>query len=160
MSAIDFNISPQSSAYVDLKRSILNVKLRLLNDDGTPLTDDTVVGLVNVPLHNIFRQVDVTFQQTPLSHTGTNYSYKAYIDTIQKNSKTTQECVLTSQLFYKGNGEETSDAKTGSNGGLFNRYLATLGGKNHRPRRAFIYRCVSTTQITVKRCQYWYQTVV
>ena len=32
--AIDFNISPQSSAYVDLKRSVLNIKLRLLNGDG------------------------------------------------------------------------------------------------------------------------------
>ena len=46
-SAIDFNISPQSSAYIDLKESVLNVKLRLFNDDGTPLTYDAVVGLVN-----------------------------------------------------------------------------------------------------------------
>ena len=65
------------------------------------MTDDTAVGLVNLPLHIIFRQVDMTFQQTPLSHTGTNYPYKAYIDTILITSKTTQEGLLTSQLFYK-----------------------------------------------------------
>ena len=94
------------------------------------MTDDAVVGLVNLPLHTIFRQVDGTFQQTPLSYTSTNYPYKAYIDTILTTRKNTQEGVLTSQLFYKDNGAETSDAKTGSNGGLFNRYLATVGGKS------------------------------
>ena len=126
-SAINFNISPQSSAYIDLKRSVLNVKLRLLNGDGTPLTAGVVVGLVNLPLYTIFRQVDLTFQQTPLSHTGTNYPYKAYIDTILKTSKASQEGVLTSQLFYKDTGPDTADAKTGPNSGLFNRYLDTLG---------------------------------
>ena len=125
-SAIYFNISPQSSAYIDLKRSVLNVKLRLLNGDGTPLTTGVVVGLVNLSLHTIFRQVDLTFQQTPLSHTSTNYPYKAYIHTILKTSKASQEGVLTSQLFYKDTGPDKADAKTG-NSGLFNRYLDTLG---------------------------------
>ena len=115
--------------YVDLKSSVLNVKLRLTNGDGTPLTDGVVVGLVNLPLQTIFRQVDVTFQQTPLSHAGTNYPYKAYIDTILKTNQCTQENVLTSQLFYKDNRPDSSDAKTGPNSGLFNRYLATTGGK-------------------------------
>ena len=78
-SAINFTITAQSSAYVDLKNSVLNVKLRLTDGDGTPLNKDEVVGLVNAPLHSIFRQVDVTFQQTPLSHSGNNYPYKAYI---------------------------------------------------------------------------------
>ena len=84
-SAINFSITLQSSAYIDLKRSVLNVKLRLTNGDGTPLNEETTVGLVNAPLHSIFRQGDVTFQQTPLSHSGNNYSYKPYIDSILKN---------------------------------------------------------------------------
>ena len=66
-SAINFTIMAQLSAYVDLKSSVLNVKLRLTDGDGTHLNKDAVMGLVNVPLHSIFRQVDVTFQQTPVS---------------------------------------------------------------------------------------------
>ena len=128
-SAINFTITAQSSAYVDLKNSVLNVKLRLTDGDGTPLNKDEVVGLVNAPLHSIFRQVDVTFQQTPLSHSGNNYPYKAYIDTILKTNEIDQTGILTSQLFYKDNGQDTSDAKTGSNSGLFARCTATLGGK-------------------------------
>ena len=126
---LDFNIPSQYSAYNDLKNSRLNVKLRLTNNDGTPLKDGEVVGLVNLPLQTIFRQVDVTFQQTQVSHTGTNYPYKAYIDTILKTNLSTQENLLTSQLFYKDKGPDTNDAKTGSNGGLFELAVATIGGK-------------------------------
>ena len=128
-SAINFSITAQSSAYVDLKSSVLNVKLRLTNGDGTPMNGAIVAGLVNTPLHSIFRQVDVTFQQTPLSHSGNNYPYKAYIDTILKTNENVQKGELTSQLFYKDVGPDTDDAKTGPNSGLFNRSLATKGGK-------------------------------
>lgn len=130
-SVIDFNIPPQSSAYIDLKHSVLNVKLRLTDAQGAPIKEDLVVGLINLPLHTIFRQADVTFQQTPLSHIGTNYAYKSYIDTILKTNKGTQENILSSQLFYKdtGGNPDSADAKTGPNSGLFNRYLATTGGK-------------------------------
>ena len=128
-SAINFSITAQSSAYVDLKSSVLNVKLRLANGDGTPMNEAIVAGLVNTPLHSIFRQVDVTFQQTPLSHSGNNYPYKAYIDTILKTNENVQKGELTSQLFYKDVGPDTDDAKTGPNSGLFNRSLATKGGK-------------------------------
>ena len=128
-SAINFSITAQSSAYVDLKSSVLNVKLRLANGDGTPMNEVIVAGLVNTPLHSIFRQVDVTSQQTPLSHSGNNYPYKAYIDTILKTNENVQKGELTSQLFYKDVGPDTDDAKSGPNSGLFNRSLATEGGK-------------------------------
>ena len=128
-SAINFSITAQSSAYVDLKSSVLNVKLRLTNGDGTPMNEAIVAGLVNTPLHSIFRQVDVMFQQTPLSHSGNNYPYKAYIDTILKTNENVQKGELTSQLFYKDVGPDTDDAKSGPNSGLFNRSLATKGGK-------------------------------
>ena len=128
-SAINFSITAQLSAYVDLKSSVLNVKLRLTNGDGTPMNEGIVAGLVNTPLHSSFRQVDVTFQQTPLSHSGNNYLYKAYIDTILKTNENVQKGELTSQLFYKDVGPDTDDAKSGPNSGLFNRSLATEGGK-------------------------------
>ena len=93
-----------------------------MNGEGTTLNKDAVVGLVNAPLHSIFRQVDVTFQQTPLSHSGNNYPYKAIIHTILKINEIDQKGILTSQLFYKANRLDTSDAKiTGSNSGLFAR---------------------------------------
>ena len=89
--ALDFNIPSQSAAYIDLKDILLNVTFRLTNSDGTPLTDNSIAGLINLPLQTIFRQVDVTFQWTQVSHTGTNYPYKAYIDTILNTNLSTPE---------------------------------------------------------------------
>ena len=116
----------QLSAYVYLKSSVLNVKLRLTYGDETPLNKETVVKLVNAPLHNIFGKVDVTFQQTPLSHSGNNYPYKSYIDTILKTNEIDQKGVLTSKLFYKDTVLGTSDAKTGPNNDLFVRYVYNI----------------------------------
>ena len=129
-SPLEFNIPAQSSAYLDLKRSVLNLKLRLVNADGSPVQDSQVLGPVNVPLHAMFSQIEVAFQQTPFTQWGINYPYKAYIDTILKTNRDIQENKLTSQLFYKDTGDlDTSDAKTGSNDGLKARYMKTLGGK-------------------------------
>jgi hypothetical protein len=128
--ALEFNIPAQSSAYIDLKRSVLNVKLRLVNADNTPIESTLVMGLVNVPLHALFSQIDVAFQQTPQNHWGMNYPYKAYIDTLLKTNKDVQDSILTSQLFSKDTGHlDTSDAKTGNNIGLVKRYDKTKEGQ-------------------------------
>ena len=110
---LDFNIPSQSSAYIDLKNSLLT------NSDGTPLSDNVAAALINLPLQTIFRQVDVTFQQTQVLHTGTNYPYKAYIDTILKTNLSTQLNLLTSQLFYKDSATGTDDGKMNSNAAFF-----------------------------------------
>ena len=120
--ALEFNIPAQSSAYIDLKRSVLRLKVKVVQRDDTPITEGEVVTLINLPLHTIFRQVEVNLQQTPLSHTGNNYPYKAYIDTLLKTNTAIQKAALRSQLFYKDTGDVgTNDAKTGSNLGLIAR---------------------------------------
>ncbi|XP_060579279.1 uncharacterized protein F54H12.2-like [Ruditapes philippinarum] len=129
-SALEFNIPGQSSAYMDLKRSVLNLKIQIVKGDGSAINPDEVVGPINLPLHTIFSQVDVSLQQTPLSHTGINYPYKAYIDTILQSNENMQVNLLTSQLFFKDTGDVgTNDGKTGSNSGLFMRYVLTKGSK-------------------------------
>ncbi|MCG8049145.1 MAG: hypothetical protein N0E48_26675 [Candidatus Thiodiazotropha endolucinida] len=116
---------------MDLKHSLLNVKLRLTDAQGTPLKEEFVAGLINLPLHTIFRQIDVSLNQNMISNIGTNYPYKSYIDTILKTDQSTQDNILSSQLFYKDTGDnpDSADAKTGPNSGLFSRYMATKGGK-------------------------------
>ncbi|XP_060557397.1 uncharacterized protein F54H12.2-like [Ruditapes philippinarum] len=127
-SAIEFNIPAQSSAYIDLKRSVLRVKLAIVDGDGTDLDENVITTLINLPFHTIFGQVDVSLQQTTLSHNGANYPYKAYIDTILRTNKQIQDNLLGCQMFYKDTGDvSTSDAKTGSNEGLKTRYSKTKG---------------------------------
>ena len=128
--SLEFNIPPQASAYINLKECKLRVKLRLALQDGTPVSEDDTLGLINLPLHTIFRQLDIHLQQKPLPNSGTTHPYKTYIDTLLNTNQSIQEAFLTSQLFYKDyRNLDDSDPKTGSNTGLFQRYEKTKGGK-------------------------------
>ena len=64
---IEFNISGNSVDYIDLQKSRIVVKLKLQTSAGQPVTVEHAVGLVNLSLHALFRQVDVTLQQKVIS---------------------------------------------------------------------------------------------
>ncbi|CAC5398493.1 unnamed protein product [Mytilus coruscus] len=93
-------IPPQSVGYMDLKRSTLKVKVRLTDSNDIPILKNENVGLVNLGLHSLFSQVDCYLQQTAVGQTGTNYPYKAYIDTLLSTSAN-DKVELESQLFIK-----------------------------------------------------------
>lgn len=123
---LDFSIPPQSAAYMDLKRSSLKVKLRLLNADGSAIPKEANVGLVNLPLHAVFAEVECSLQQTPVAQMGSNYPYKAYIDTLLETG-VNENVPLSSQLFVKDNAghHDESDVRNGSNTGLYVRSMYT-----------------------------------
>ncbi|XP_062575123.1 uncharacterized protein LOC134237055 [Saccostrea cucullata] len=128
-SALEFNIPPLSTGYMDLRNSRLKVKLRILNSLNNPITKEDAVGLVNLPLHTIFAQVDTSLQQTPVSQLGTNYPYKAYIDTLLTTSADNYG-VRYPQLFIKdSNNPDDADPIKGLNSGLYLRYVFTQEGK-------------------------------
>ena len=115
-SRLEFNIPPQ---VIILKECKLRLKLRLALQDGSPVSEDDTLGLINLPLHTIFRQLDIHLQQKPLPNSETTHPYKAYIDTLLNTNRSIQQAFLTSQLFYKDDTNlDDSDPKTGSNNGF------------------------------------------
>ena len=68
--------------YIDLKNTLIKVKLKIVKSDGTDLPSVEKVGLTNNALHTFFSQLDVNVQQVLTSQVGTNYAFKAYIDTL------------------------------------------------------------------------------
>ena len=127
--AIEFHVTPQSTGYLDLKQSRVNVKIKVTMDDGSPVTQDHVVALVNLPLHSIFSSLECDLQHMPVSQIGTNYPYKAYIDTLL-TTQTSRRMDNSSQLFIKdSHGHfDDADAKTGRNIGLYERWIYTRDG--------------------------------
>lgn len=115
---------------MDLKRSQLNIKIKVTKEDGSPVSESDVVALVNLPLHSVFSHVDCQLQQKSVSDLGTNYPYKAYIDTVL-STNSSRRVDNTSQLFIKDTGGQFDDvdAKTGGNIGLFERWKHTRDGK-------------------------------
>ena len=100
---LQFTISGTSNYYVNLKNSYLQIKGQLVNvATQQPITDSDNAALENMPLQTLWSQVDLSFQQKIInSRVGTNYAYKAYIDTILNNSTDVMSNQLTSQLFIK-----------------------------------------------------------
>ena len=127
--AIEFHVTPQSTGYLDLKQSRVNVKIKVTMDDGSPVTQDHVVALVNLPLHSIFSSLECDLQHMPVSQIGTNYPYKAYIDTLL-TTQTSRRMDNSSQLFIKDSRGhfDDADAKTGRNIGLHERWIYTRDG--------------------------------
>ncbi|XP_069109462.1 uncharacterized protein F54H12.2-like [Argopecten irradians] len=125
---IEFHISGQSSDYLDLRRSQLFVKTRILKQDGSPLVANESAAFVNIPLHSLWGQVDVSLQGKVLSGNSGNYAYKAYIQSLLNYGTSTKATQLSAQLYYQdtpGSMDETDP--DGNNSGLFSRNEFTKG---------------------------------
>jgi len=68
--------------YVDLKRSKLYVKAKIVKADGKTLAADEYVGPINLFLQTMFSQVEVAMQGKLVSSTTSHYPYKAMIQTL------------------------------------------------------------------------------
>ncbi|GFW51141.1 uncharacterized protein F54H12.2 [Trichonephila clavipes] len=98
---VEFNISGSAEVYIDLNQTQLYVKAKIVKMDNTPITKDDTIGPVNLFLHSLFSQVDVSLNDHVVSNSSNTYPYRSYIETLLNhgyNGKTSQ---LTSELFYK-----------------------------------------------------------
>jgi len=111
--------------YVDLKRSKLYVKAKIVKGDGKALLSTEHVGPINLFLQSMFSQVEVTMQGKLVSSTSSHYPYKAIIQTILSYGDESKTSQLTSQLWEKDQPGhlDDEDANGGSNTGLTRRAL-------------------------------------
>ncbi|XP_045208784.2 uncharacterized protein F54H12.2-like [Mercenaria mercenaria] len=127
--SLEFNIPAQTSMYMDLKRSLLHLKIRLVDSSGVPIKEDVNASTINMPFHTMFRQIDVSFQQTPLTKPEEYYAYKSYIDTILRGNVKDRTILSNSQMFFKETGNMDETDANGDNLGLFLRHQRLKGGK-------------------------------
>lgn len=131
-SPIEFLI-PSSSGrqYIDLKRSLLSVKLRIEKADGTPwdkkVTEDQP-AFVNLPLHSIFSQVDVLFNKEQISQVTSNYQYKSLIETLLDFGEGSKKSQLQCEGFWKDSPSKMDSTGT-LNSGLNQRRSLTHNSK-------------------------------
>ena len=123
---IEISIPSSGAMYIDLSRSRLHVKAKIVQKNGSDLTANDIVSPANLFLHSLWRQIDVYLQQKLISSTGTNYSYKSMIDTLLTKGTDHHNSKLQCQLFFKdtaGTHDNTSPTQTPLNQGLIRRYL-------------------------------------
>ena len=80
---IEFNVSGNGEEYLDLAKTQLFVKAKITKANGTALDPNMQVGPVNLFLHSLFSQVDVSLNERLISPSTNTYPYRAMIETLK-----------------------------------------------------------------------------
>ena len=65
------------------------------------ITDANDVGSVNLYLHSLFQQMDVSLNDVPVSQSAETYAYRAYIESHLSYGPQAKTSQLTAALYYK-----------------------------------------------------------
>lgn len=82
LSNIKFNVSGIGEEYLDLAKTQLFVKPKITKSNGAALDPNTQVGPVNLYLHSLFSQVDVSLNERLISPSTNTYPYRVMIETL------------------------------------------------------------------------------
>ena len=96
---IEFNVSGSGEEYLDLARTQLYVKAKITKANGTALDLNEQVGPVNLFLHSLFSQVDVSLNERLISPSTDTYPYCAMIETLLNYGDDAKSSQLTMSLF-------------------------------------------------------------
>jgi len=100
-SPIEFDISGTGEDYIDFANTMLYVKAKVTANDGTNLAADAAVGPVNLFLHSLFSQVDISLNGTLITASTNTYPYRAMLETLLTYGEDAKRSQLTTSLFYK-----------------------------------------------------------
>ena len=82
---------------MDAANTQLYVKAKITQADGADIAGDAAVGPVNLLLHSLFSDVDVSLNETPVTSLNNTHAYRAYIENLLSYGSTAKESQLTSQ---------------------------------------------------------------
>ncbi|GBO28745.1 Uncharacterized protein F54H12.2 [Araneus ventricosus] len=100
-SPVEFHISGSGDEYLDLADSYIHVKAKITKSDGAPLPDDEPVAPVNLFLHSLFSQVDVSLNNRIIFSASNTYPYRAYLETLLNYGEDAKKSLLSCEAFFK-----------------------------------------------------------
>ena len=82
-SPMTFTVSETGVEYLDVSKTKLYVKMKITHKNGDPVTELDKVGLSNLPLHSLFKQMDLLLGEKVItSDVATYYGQKALLDVL------------------------------------------------------------------------------
>lgn len=135
---IEFVITGSGEEYVDLSESYIQITAKIvqpsgadlvqrLEDDGSIAGDNADVGPVNLWLHSLFSQVDVSLNDRLVTPSMNTYPYRAYLETLLSYGPAAKESYLSAALWYKDTANHMDEGE--SNEGFNKRQRRSLGSK-------------------------------
>ena len=132
---IEFTI-PKSVNYIDLSKTQLYFKIKVIKKDGKDLksstADDKLVAPINNILHSLIQQFSIKLNGIDVTEKTDSYAYKAYLESLLNYNSEAKSSFLTSALFYKdtaGQMDETNPAEVKKNKGLKDRFSFSSNSK-------------------------------
>ncbi|KAI7799286.1 hypothetical protein IRJ41_024918 [Triplophysa rosa] len=123
---LEFFIAGTGEDYVELNNTLLFLRLKITNPDGTDIADGAPVGLINYPGATIFSQVDVSLGDRLISQSSNTYPYRCIIECLINYGKDALETLFSAGLFYKDTaGHMDAPDPAGGNRGLTKRAAFT-----------------------------------
>ena len=98
---IEFNVSGTGEEFLDFAKTQLFVKAKITKANGTALDPNTHVGPVNLFLHSLFSQVDVSLNDRIILLSTKTYPYRAMIETLLNYGEDAKSSQLSMAMFYK-----------------------------------------------------------
>jgi len=100
-SPIEFDISGTGEHYIDFGNTMLYVKAKVTALDDMNMPADAAFGPVNLFLHSLFSQVDISLNGTLITASTNTYPYRAMMETLLRYGEDAKSSQLTSALYYK-----------------------------------------------------------
>lgn len=122
---IEFHVT-SAEEYIDVGRTFLYIKAKITKANGNNMAADDGVGPVNLFLHSLFSQVDITLNNKLITPSVNTYPYRAYIEKLLSYGTDAKNSQLSSELWYIDSVDMDAknpldDTETTANPGLVSR---------------------------------------
>ena len=87
--------------YLDLANTQLYVKAQSLRQNRNPLQDADDVEPVNLFLHSLFSEVDISLDDTQITSSSNTYPYRAYLEILLSYGPDAKASQLSSLMYHK-----------------------------------------------------------
>ena len=131
LSPLTFEITGNSTFYIDLSNTLLHLQCKIMKQDGTKLTDtatDVKITHVTNLLHSMISNIKIYMNQKEIE-SNPNYAYKAYLSTILNHGSDAKNSHLLAAKWINDDMEEEHAANfSGSQTAKMKARAAVLAG--------------------------------
>ncbi|MEL7308555.1 MAG: hypothetical protein AAGK05_12265 [Pseudomonadota bacterium] len=111
---IEFLIPGSSDDYLDLSYAMVDVRFRIQQADGKNIEDAHKVGLNNLPIATLFRDVSLTIGDQQVEGGQSDYPYKSYLNALTQFHPAAQRSHMQAMGWYRDEAAKfDNDTNTG-----------------------------------------------
>ena len=127
-SVIEFFIGGHDEKYIDTRGIYLKISGSVKKEDLT--VADVKDSLCNDPLHALFSQIDVQYNDRLMTQSTNTYPVISYIKNLVTTTKTEKESKLQSELFFMEEADEIAEVDLTKNSAMLKRHTYIKNGNN------------------------------